>query len=231
MNAGDIMTTRVISVLPETSVREVARILHANRVSAVPVVAEDGRLLGMLSAGDLLRRAQHGPDGGGSWWLALLASGEPLPGGYAVRHDLTAREVMTQEVIRVREDAPLDEVAGLLERNRIKRVPVERDGKVVGIVSRANLAHGLASQSGGNAPLPGDAAIRAAILDTLERASVSTHLMNVVVTDGTAWLWGAVDSASEHAAVIAAARAAPGVKRVSDHLFLLASRLRPAPRD
>ena len=225
MNARDIMTTRVISVLPETSVREVARILHANLVSAVPVVATDGRVLGMLSEGDLLRRIPGGPPRG-SWWLTLPA-GEPLPGGYAISQDLTARDVMTKNLMRITEDTPLAEIARLLEVHRVKRLPVERDGKLVGIVSRANLAHGLASQAGGRSPLPGDAAIRKAILDTLERSSVPTHLVNVVVTDGTAWLWGAVDSASEEAAVLAAAKAVPGVKQVANHLFLLSSRLRP----
>jgi CBS domain-containing protein len=230
MNAGDIMTTRVISVLPETSVREVARILHANLVSAVPVATPDGRVIGMLSEGDLVRRLPGGP-AHGSWWLTLPA-GEPLPGGYAVPHDLCASEVMTRDVVRITEDTPLAEVARLLETRRVKRLPVERNGKLIGIVSRANLAHGLASQAGGSNPVAGDAALRAAILETLERSSVSTHLMNVIVTQGIAWLWGAVETVSEEAAALAAANAVPGVKRVANHLFVLSSRLhRPAARD
>ena len=225
MNAGDVMTTHVISVLPETTVREVARILHANLVSAVPVVGRDGRVLGMLSEGDLLRRIPGGPPRG-SWWLTLPA-GEPLPGGYVAAQDLTAGDVMTKDIVRITEDTPLAEIARILETRRVKRLPVERDGKLVGIVSRANLAHGLASQAGGSSLLPGDAAIRKSILDTLRQASVSTHLVNVVVTNGTAWLWGAVESASEEAAVLAVARGVPGVKQVANHLFLLSSRLRP----
>jgi len=225
MNAADIMTTRVITVLPDTSVREVARILHANRISAVPVADAEGRILGMLSEGDLVRRARSGPDGGGSWWLTLLANRKALPGGAAAPGRLTAGDVMTREVVRVREDTPLEEVATLLERHHIKRVPVERDGRLAGIVSRANLIHGLAARRGGAAPATGDAGIRAAILDALAQAAVSTHLLNVVVSDATAYLWGAVESASEHQAVRAAAETVPGVKRVSDHLFILASRL------
>jgi len=221
MNAGDVMTTRVISVLPDTSVREVARMLFVNRISALPVVDESGRVLGMLSEGDLVRRAKSGPDGGGAWWLAAAAGGSDSG---AVAAGLRARDVMTREVIRVEESTPLAAVAALLERHRIKRVPVERNGVLVGIVSRANLIQGLAAEpaAGGD----GDADARGAILARLAQASVATHLLNVVVTGGTAWLWGAVESESERQAVLAAAQTAPGVARVSDHLCVLAERLR-----
>jgi CBS domain-containing protein len=227
MNAADVMTTRVITVFPDTGVREVARILHTNRISAVPVVDAEDRILGMLSEGDLVRRAKSGPDGGGPWWLPPFADEHAPTGGPAALGRLTARDVMTREVFRVREDTPLEEVATLLERHRIKRVPVERDGKIAGIVSRANLIHGLAARRDGATPVAGDAGIRAAILDALQRAAVSTHLLNVIVSDGTAYLWGGVDSDSEHQAVRAAAETVPGVKRVSDHLCVLAERLRP----
>jgi CBS-domain-containing membrane protein len=227
MNAADVMTTRVITVFQDTGVREVARILHTNRISAVPVVDAEDRILGMLSEGDLLRRVKSGPDKGGSWWLSQLADEHAQPGGPGALRGVTARDVMTREVFRVREDTPLEEVATLLEHHRIKRVPVERDGKIVGIVSRANLIHGLATRRDGAAPTAGDAGIRGAILDALQQAAVPTHLLNVVVSDGTAYLWGAVDSDSEHQAVRAAAETAPGVKRVSDHLYVLAERLRP----
>jgi len=228
MNARDIMTTRVISVLPDTSVREIARILEANLVSALPVVDAEGRILGMVSEGDLLRRVPGGPQHG-SWWLTLLA-GEPLPGGHSVPESLRAADVMTKDVVRIREDTPLSEAARILETRRVKRLPVERDGRLVGIVSRANVAQGLASQAA-SAPVPGDAGIRKAIVDTLDRAAVGTHLMNVIVTDGTAWLWGAVDSRSDETAALAAARAVPGVRHVANHLFLLSSRLHPRDAD
>jgi CBS-domain-containing membrane protein len=138
---------------------------------------------------------------------------------------LKARDVMTREVYRAQEDAPLEEIAVLLERHGIKRVPIERDGKLVGLVSRANLIHGLASGTPRRSS-SGDAGIRDAIMDVLKRAGVSTHLLNVVVSDGTVYLWGAVESRSENEAVRAAAESAAGVKRVSDHLFVLAERVR-----
>ena len=222
MNAADVMTTNVISVAPDTSVREVARILHVNRISAVPVVEGAGRVVGMVSEGDLIRHGAPGGEHGGSWWLASFAGGQPV---HAKAGGPVAREVMTREVRRVREDAPLEEIAALLERHGIKRVPVERDGKLVGLVSRANLIHGLAS-SKPRPPSTGDAGARNAILESLKRVGVSTHLLNVVVSDGTAYLWGAVDSRSDNDAVRAAAESAPGVRRVSDHLFVLAERVR-----
>lgn len=222
MNAADVMTTNVIAVAPQTSVREVARILHLNRISAVPVVDDAGKVVGMLSEGDLIRRGRPGGGHGGSWWLESFAAGRPVAtdtGGPA------ARDVMTREVYRVRENTPLEEIAALLERHGIKRVPVERSGKLVGLVSRANLIHGLASGK----PRPqatGDASSRKAILELLKRAGVYTHLLNVVVREGTAYLWGAVETRSDNEAVRAAAESAPGVKRVSDHLFVLAERVR-----
>ena len=221
MNAADVMTTNVITVAPDTSVREVARILHINRISAVPVVDENGRILGMVSEGDLIRRGRTGGDGGGSWWLSTFAAGEAT----TVPDWPRARDVMTRDVYSAREDSSLEEIAAVLERHRIKRVPIERDGKLVGLVSRANLIHGLASQSPDRARST-NAGIRRAILDMLKRAGVSTHLLNIVVSDGTAYLWGAVESSSENKAVRAAAESTPGVRQVSDHLFVLADRVR-----
>jgi CBS domain-containing protein len=218
------MTTRVITVAPDTAVREVARILNANRVSAVPVVDETGRVLGMLSAGDIIRRGRQGGDGGGSWWLSLLAQGAPVPDATGVQQR-KAGELMTREVYRAQEDTPVEEIAALLERHGIKRVPVERDGKLVGLVSRANVVRALASGAPRNAA-SGSAGIREGIVDALGRAGVPTHLLTIVVSNGTAYLWGAVESRSEHEAVRAAAQSAPGIERVSDHLYVLAGRVR-----
>jgi CBS domain-containing protein len=222
VKAADVMTTRVITVGPDTPAREVARILHANRISALPVVDDAGRVLGMLSDGDLIRQGRPEGDGGGSWWLSLLAQGDALRAATGWQHR-KARELMTRNVYRAQEDAPIEEIAALLERHRVKRVPIERDGKLVGLVSRANIVRGLASSQGSSAD---DAAIRNAIIDVLSRAAVPTHLLTIVVSDGTAYLWGAVESRSENEAVRAAAESTAGVKCVSDHLFVLAERAR-----
>jgi CBS domain-containing protein len=119
----------------------------------------------------------------------------------------------------------LEEVAAMLERHHIKRMPVERDGRLVGLVSRANVIRGLASGVPGGSSVD-DGAARAAILDLLQRADVPTHLVTIVVSDGTVYLWGAVETRSENEAVCAAAESVTGVKGVSDHLIVLAERIR-----
>ena len=226
MRARDVMTTQVVTVLPDTSVREVARMLLINRISAVPVVDTEGRILGMLSEGDLMRRTETGTDEHHSWWLALFA--DLRVEAFVKSHGLHANDVMTREVISVSEDAPLDEVATLLERHRIKRVSVVRDGKLVGIVSRANLLHGLVAWRAGTAASGGDREIRATIMDAVTKVGIPNHFINVVVTDGTAHLWGATQSQAECDAVRVAAETTPGVKRVENNLFVLPARLRGA---
>jgi len=222
------MTTQVVTVLPDTSVREVARMLLINRISAVPVVDKQGRILGMLSEGDLMRRVEAGTDGIGSWWLSLLAGPEYRAEAFVRSHGLHAKDVMTREVVSVSEDAPLDEVATLLERHRIKRVPVVRRGRLVGIVSRANLLHGLVAWRAGTAASGSDREIRATIMGAVTKVGIQNHFINVVVADGTAHLWGATQSQAEGDAVRVAAETTPGVKRVENNLFVLPARLRGA---
>jgi hypothetical protein len=174
-----------------------------------------------------MRRVETGTGERRSWWLSLIA--EDRAGAFVKSHGVRARDVMTREVVSVPENASLEEVVTVLERHRIKRVPVVRAGKLVGIVSRANLLHGLVTRRVAAAvPDGGDAAIRAAIMDALGKTGVPAHLLNVVVSDGTAYLWGATESETERRAVRVAAETAPGVKRVEDNLFVLPPRLRGA---
>jgi len=182
--------------------------------------------VGIVSEGDLARHGSGGGDIGKSWWLAS-------PGGNQTYLDSAAgdgkprfaKDVMTREVLRAKEDASVEELAALLERHRIKRVPIERDGALVGLVSRANLVQALASGPGRASSTDG-ASIRAAILTALQQAGGPAHLVNVVFRDGTAYLWGAVDSRQQRDAVCAAAAGTPGVGTISDHLFILSERIR-----
>ncbi len=226
MRARDVMTTKVILVAPDMSVREAARIMLANRISAVPVVNVEGRVRGMLSEGDLMRRAEAGTTGPGSWWLSLLA--EDRAAAFVKAHGLRVSDVMTRDVISITEQATLAEVAALLERHRIKRVPVLRDGKVVGIVSRANLLHGIVARQLGTAESASDPAIRTAILEALANAGVASHHLNVVVSEGTVYLLGATLSGAQKEAARVAAETASGVKRVENNLFVLDARLQSA---
>lgn len=226
MQVRDVMTKHVVTVNPDASVREVARVLLNNRISAVPVLDSQGHLLGVLSEGDLMRRTESGTEDRRSWWLSFMA--ELRAESFVKSHGLTAKEVMTREVVSVSEEMPLEEVATLLERHRIKRVPVMRDGKLVGIVSRANLLHGLAVQHPMQENPKDDRAIRAAIMATLEQLGLARHFLNVVVSDGAVQLWGATQSESERDAVRIAAETTPGVRRVENNLFVLPPRLQAA---
>ena len=146
MKAKDIMTTPVVTIEPDTTVREIAALLLERRISGVPVV-EAGRLVGLVSEGDLLHRHEIGTDRDRptrSWWLSLI-DGDPCPAEYVKSHARRARDIMTRDVISVAEDAPIAEIATVLETHRIKRVPVLRGEQLVGVVSRANLVQALAA--------------------------------------------------------------------------------------
>ncbi len=151
MQARDVMTTNIVSVSPETPVREIARTLLEHKISAAPVVDAAGMVIGMVSEGDLIGRSEIEREARRDWWLALLAEGEQLNPEFLAhlqRNHGTARDVMSTPVIRVTEQTEAAEIAALLSQYRVKRVPVVRDGKVVGIVSRADLLRAIANGAG-----------------------------------------------------------------------------------
>ena len=146
MNADQIMTRQPVTADPSMSVRDAAMLLVKHGISAVPVVDGSGALLGIVSEGDLVRRGDVVRDERQSWWLQMLAEGEHLaPGflGYVRSGGRQVRDLMTREVVTVEDQTPLPEIARLLQEHRIKRVPVLRQGKLVGIVSRADLVRAL----------------------------------------------------------------------------------------
>src|ERR1700726_452887 len=145
MKAEDIMTRRVISVAPEASILESARLMLQHRVSGLPVIDAAGRLVGVVTEGDFLRRVEVGTERKRPRWLEFIAGPGRLATEYVHSHGRKVADVMTGEPITVGEDTPIEEVVRLMERRRIKRLPVMRGTKVVGIVSRANLLHALAS--------------------------------------------------------------------------------------
>ncbi len=156
-----------------------------------------------------------------NWWLSFLVGSEQRATEYSKSHGTKASEVMSHEVVTVNEDAQLGDIAELLETRRIKRVPVLRDGKLVGIVSRANLLHGLAARRDevGPAPSTDDRTIRKSILDIVSHEGWVTHgTLNVLVDKGVVELWGWVDSPEERQALTVAAENVEGVKQVVDRL-------------
>ncbi len=221
MQARDVMTTEVVSVDPETTVREIAALLIERRISAVPVL-EKGRLVGIVSEGDLIRRPETATEPSASPWLTLLTGPGVAPDRFEKVHGMTAREVMSREVVTVGPDATLDEVARLLETRRIKRVPVMEEGRLVGILSRANLLHGLiaprADESAEDA-VARDRRIRAEVQDILHRNPwLERRHMNLVISDGTVHVWGIVRSEEHRRALLLILRSIPGVAGVEDHL-------------
>jgi len=221
MKAADVMVSAVISVRPNARIEEVASILLANRISAVPVVNEEGELVGIVSEGDLMRRAETGTDRHRPWWLEYLAGKQVLAADYVKSHSHKVADIMTRSVITAAPDTPLGDVATLLERNRIKRVPIVQNGQVVGIVSRANLLQAFASMSKNIATANGDdSQIRDEVFSRLNAELWRPSMLNVTVHNGTVDLWGFVTSNDEKKAARIALEGIPGVKAINDHLTI-----------
>jgi CBS domain-containing protein len=222
MKASDIMVTDVITVTPESDVHQVATILLTNHISAAPVVDANGRLVGMISEGDLLHRGEAGTAHARPWWLQMLMSRELLAEEFLRENSRRVGDIMTREVVTAGPDMPVADIATLLERNRIKRAPVVKNGRVVGIVSRANLIQALATFRGRTADLhPADAELREQVLSRLRSEPwVRPALVNVTVVDGTVDLWGIVDSATEKQALRVAVEVIPGVNAVNDSVVI-----------
>lgn len=220
MQAQDIMTKSVISIGPDDTVVRAVRMMLQNRISGLPVIDSAGRLVGMVTEGDFLRRVETATERKRPRWLEFLAGGGQLANEYVRTHARRVSDVMTTDPVSVTEDTPLEDVVTLMEKRRIKRVPIVKDGKVIGIVSRANLLHALASVAGEAAPAKvEDQVIRQWLLADLEQQSwAPSATLDVVVRDGVVDLWGTITDERTRPALIVAAENVPGVKRVNDHV-------------
>jgi CBS domain-containing protein len=221
MNAAEAMTKVVVTVTAETSVLEAARLMLQNRISGMPVLDAKGELVGILTEGDLLRRAETGTDKHRSRWLELLMGPGRIADEYTHAHARSVNEVMTSPVIFVTADTELEKVVQLMEHRHIKRVPVVEGERLLGVVSRADLLRGLISASAKPAKVtPGtDAGIRAAILAELDRQPWAPRaVIKVEVKDGIVTLNGTITDERERMALKVAAENVGGVKSVVDHL-------------
>jgi CBS domain-containing protein len=220
MKAKDVMTSPVISVEPDAAVLQAVRIMLQRRVSGLPVVDGAGRLVGIVTEGDFLRRAETGTQRRRPRWLEFLAGPGRLAQDYARAHARKVSEVMTPEPITVDEETPLEDIVRLMEKRQIKRIPVVRGNDIVGIVSRANLLHALASVAREAKPVEqSDEAIRAQLLAELAKQSwAPAALIDPVVRNGVIELWGTITDERERPALVIAAENVPGVKGVRDHL-------------
>jgi CBS domain-containing protein len=219
MNAADVMVTNVITVHPDTSVKEIAETLVANRISAVPVVDDSGGLIGIVSEGDLVHRVEVGTERHPSWWLEFLAGKQALAYDYIKSHGRRAGDLMTRNVITVSEETPLNEVASLLDEHQIKRVPVVDNGKIVGIVSRANLVRALINRPQGVASKEVEASVlRDNIFTKLQSERWWPGGVNIIVYGGVVELWGVVESQVQKDAIRVAVEVTPGVRTISDNI-------------
>jgi len=221
MKAVDVMTREIISVAPDASVLEAVRLMLQHKISGLPVIDAAGRLHGIVTEGDFLRRVETGTERKRSRFVEFLLGPGRLAEDYVHASGRKVDEVMTPEPRTVGEDEPLEKVVHLMERYRVKRLPVVRGDKVVGIVTRQNLMRALASLALAAHPVAADdATIRERLLAELKRQSwAPVGLIDVVVKDGVVKLSGALTDERERQAIRVAAENIPGVKKVEDHLI------------
>ncbi len=221
MKAMDVMTRDVVSIGPDTSITEAVRLMLQHRISGLPVVDSSGRLQGVVTEGDFLRRTETGTQRKRSRWVEFLLGPGRLATDYVQTSGRKVSEVMTPDVYTATEDAPLENIVNLMERHRVKRIPIVRDDKVVGIVTRANLLRALASLALAQAPVAaGDAAIRERLLAELKAQRwAPIGLIDVVVNNGVVKFTGALTDERQRQALRIAAENIAGVKKVEDHLI------------
>ena len=220
MKASDIMTPDVISADPDATVLQAARYMLQHHISGLPVIDKTGKLVGVLSEGDFLRRRETHTDHKRSRWLEFLMGPGKMAAEYTHTHGSKVAEVMTRDVYTVSDDASIEDIVRLMERRRIKRVPVMHGNKVVGIVTRSNLMHAMVSLSRSESKVASnDAVIRQKLLAEMKKEKWAlSSMINVVVRNGVVELWGAIVDERQRDALKVAAENTPGVKEVKDHL-------------
>ncbi len=220
MQAQDVMMPRLICTHPEDSILQAARLMLQNHISGLPVVDAGGNLVGIITEGDFLRRAETGTERRRPRWFEFLIGPGKLAGEYTLSHGRKVAEVMTDQLHTVMEDTPLDEIVRLMERHRIKRLPVLRGSKLVGIVTRSNLMRAVVSLMH-DAPetAKDDVSIRARLNEVMQSHQwAPVALINAIVQEGVVDLWGTILDERQRQALKVVAENIPGVKAVHDHL-------------
>ena len=220
MKAREIMTTQVITVRSDSSLQDAIAAMLAHGISGMPVVDAQGRLVGMLSESDLLRRTELDTERKRPRWLAFLMGPGKLAEEYTHTHGRIVDDVMTDKLHCIAPDTPVQEVVQLMERHRIKRLPVLENGQLVGIISRANLLRALALAT---TALPAgnksDEEIRARLASELASTEwAPRYMIDHIVQNGAVHLYGTILDEREREALCVAARNTPGVTEVHDHL-------------
>jgi CBS domain-containing protein len=220
MRAHQIMTRPVITVTPDITIVEAANTMLQKHVSGLPVVDTTGKLVGMLSEGDFIRRSEIGTQRKRGRFLRFILGSGAAASDFVHEHGRKVAEIMTTEpLLTVSEETTLEEIVELMEANNVKRLPVIRDGKVVGMVSRANLLQAVASLARDFPdPTADDDHIRNRVIDTLAKQDWCPFGLSVVVRNGIVHLSGVITEERARQAAIVAAENVTGVKKVHDHL-------------
>jgi CBS domain-containing protein len=219
MRAHQIMTRPVYSVLPEATIAEAANIMLQRHISGLPVVDAAGKLVGIVSEGNFIRRSEIGTQRKRSRWLKFLLGAGEAATDFVHEHGRKISEVMTRVPLTITEDTTLEEIVTSMETNGVKRLPVMREGKLVGIVSRANLLQAVASLSREIPdPTADDDHVRKHIIDSLQKNDWCPFGLSVVVRDGIVHLSGVITEERSRQAAIVGAENVSGVKKVHDHL-------------
>jgi CBS domain-containing protein len=219
MRAYQIMTHRVTTVRADTPIAEAADLMLRKRISGLPVVDAAGKLVGIVSEGDFLRRGEIGTRRRRSGWLEFFVGPGKLASEFVREEGRTVRDVMTPEPATISEEATLEDIVQLMEQKGIKRIPVLRGGALIGIVTRANLLQAVANLArGAEHPTAGDDSIRKEILTSMEKQPWCPMGLNVVVRNGIADLSGIITDDRQRDAAVVAAKNVAGVKAVHDHL-------------
>ncbi|MEO8757131.1 MAG: CBS domain-containing protein [Devosia sp.] len=220
MNVSDVMAKTVVTLMPGHSVKHAAQILLDNRVSGAPVVDGDGVLVGILTEGDLLRRVEFGTlaSPGDAWIRAGWSEGQTRD--FVRSHSWRVEDVMSRPVVTATEDMPLGQVAILLGTRSIKRLPVLRDGKLVGIVSRADLLKVIAATASVPIASGDEAMLISAQAHLRDVEAMFAKCLEVTVSDGIVHLWGNIRSEAERDAARVAIESIPGLRGMEDHLTM-----------
>ena len=221
MKASDVMTRNVITIRRGASILGAIRLMLDNRVSGLPVLDDEGKVVGILTEGDLLHRSETATERHRPRWLEILMGPGRIAGEYVKTHGRRVEEIMTHDVVSVTEGTALDEIVQQMERRRIKRVPIVEDGLLVGIVSRADLLSAIArTLDDGPAGTHSDDEMREHILSELEKAAwVPRDGLSITVRDGVVGLDGVILEEKEREALRVVAENTPGVKAVEDRLI------------
>jgi CBS domain-containing protein len=219
MRAHQIMTRKVITVVPDANIVDAANAMLLNHISGLPVVDDAGKLVGIVSQGDFIRRAEIGTQRKRGRWLKFLVGPGGAASDFVHERGRKVGEIMTTEPCTVTENATLEDVVELMQRNNVKRLPVMRGDQLVGIVTRTNLLRAVAGLAR-DVPDPtvDDDHIRNRIITSVERADWAPFGLGVIVLNGVVHLSGVITNEHSRQATIVAAENVSGVTKVHDHL-------------